>query len=133
LTGKTHGKAVNITIPIEEGERYRMGTLKIVSADPDKSLSLKVDALKAIFPLKTGYIFSTAKVRKALEDYGKAYGQFGFIDFTAEPETDIDEQKKEINLVLKFNEEKQYYVRRIDFAGNTTTRDKVIRRELLID
>ena len=133
LTGTTHGKAVNITIPIEEGERYHMGSLRIVSADPDKSLSLKVEALKNIFPLKTGDIFSTAKVRKALEDYGKAYGEFGFIDFTAEPETDIDEPKKEINLVLKFNEEKQYYVRRIDFVGNTTTRDKVIRRELLID
>ena len=133
FTGKSHGKAVNITIAIEEGERYRMGTLRIVSADPDKSLSLKVDALKNIFPLKTGDLFSTAKVRKALEDYGKAYGEFGFIDFTAEPETDIDEQDKKINLVLKFNEEKQYYVRRIDFVGNTTTRDKVIRRELLID
>jgi len=133
LTGKTHGKAVNITIPIEEGERYKMGTLRIVSADPDKSLSLKVEALKNIFPLKTGDIFSTAKVRKALEDYGKAYGEFGFIDFTTEPAEDIDEAKKEINLILKFNEEKQYYVRRIDFVGNTTTRDKVIRRELLID
>jgi outer membrane protein insertion porin family len=133
LTGKTHGKAVNITIPIEEGERYKMGTLRIVSADPDKSLSLKVDALKNIFPLKQGDIFSTAKVRKALEDYGKAYGEFGFIDFTPEPAEDIDEAKKEINLILKFNEEKQYYVRRIDFVGNTTTRDKVIRRELLID
>ena len=32
------GKAVNITITIEEGEQYRMGTLKIVSADPDKAL-----------------------------------------------------------------------------------------------
>src|SRR5581483_5166473 len=42
LTGRTHGKAVNITIPIEEGERYKMGSLKIVSGDPDKSLSLKV-------------------------------------------------------------------------------------------
>jgi len=30
-----------MTIPIEEGERYKMGTLKIVSADPDKQLSLK--------------------------------------------------------------------------------------------
>jgi outer membrane protein insertion porin family len=133
LTGTTHGKAVNITIPIEEGERYKMGTLRIVSADPDKSLSLKVEALKNIFPLKQGDIFSTAKVRKALEDYGKAYGEFGFIDFTTEPAEDIDEAKKEINLILKFNEEKQYYVRRIDFVGNTTTRDKVIRRELLID
>ena len=133
LTGKTHGKAVNITIPIEEGDRYKMGTLKIVSGDPDKALSLKVDALKAIFPLKEGDIFSTAKIRKSIQDYTKAYGQFGFIDFTAEPTFDIDEASKKINLTLRFDEQKQYYVRRIDFVGNTTTRDKVIRRELLLD
>lgn len=133
LTGRTHGKAVNITIPIEEGERYRMGTLKIVSADPDKALSLKVDALKAVFPLHKGDVFSVAKIRKAIEDYGKAYGQYGFIDFTAEPEMDIDDANRIINLTLKFTEEKQYYVRRIEFTGNTTTRDKVIRRELLLD
>ncbi len=133
VTGHSHGKAVNITIPIEEGERYRMGTLKIVSADPDKALSLKVDALKGAFPLKQGDIFSTEKVRKALETYGKIYGEYGFIDFTPEPDTEIDEEKKIINLTMKFDEQKQYFVRRIDFTGNTTTRDKVIRRELLID
>src|SRR5215467_7354739 len=81
LTGRTHGKAVNITIPIEEGERYQMGTLKIVSADPDKALSLKVEALKTVFPLKEGDIFSAAKLRKSLEEYTKVYGQYGFIDF----------------------------------------------------
>jgi outer membrane protein insertion porin family len=133
LTGRTHGKAVDITIPIEEGERYRMGSLKIVSADPDKALSLKVDALKTLFPLHEGEIFDISKVRKALENYTKAYGEYGFIDFTAEPETDIDDEAKKINLTLKFDEQKQYYVRRIDFSGNTTTRDKVIRRELLLD
>src|SRR5712671_3744585 len=133
VAGHSHGKAVNITIPIEEGERYRMGTLKIVSADPDKALSLKVDALKGAFPLKQGDIFSTEKVRKALESYGKIYGEYGFIDFTPEPDTEIDEEKKIINLTLKFDEQKQYFVRRIDFSGNTTTRDKVIRREMMID
>src|SRR5271154_2234059 len=133
LTGRTKGKAVNITIPIEEGDRYKMGTLKIVSADPDKALSLKVEALKSIFPLHEGDLFAVDKVRKALENYGKAYGEFGFIDFTAEPQEDIDDVEKKISLTLKFNEEKQYYVRRIDFSGNTTTRDKVIRRQLLID
>ena len=133
VAGRSHGKAVNITIPIQEGERYRMGTLRIVSADPDKALSLKVDALKSAFPLKQGDIFSTEKVRKALETYGKIYGEYGFIDFTPEPDTDIDEQNKIINLTLKFDEQKQYFVRRIDFSGNTTTRDKVIRRELMID
>src|SRR5215471_2310243 len=133
VTGKGHGKAVNITIPIEEGERFRMGTLKIVSSDPDKALSLKVDALKTAFPLKQGDIFSTEKVRKALETYGKIYGEYGFIDFTPEPDTEVDDANKIINLTLRFDEQKQYYVRRIDFSGNTTTRDKVIRRELMID
>jgi outer membrane protein insertion porin family len=133
VTGKGHGKAVNITIPIEEGERYRMGTLKIVSSDPDKALSLKVDALKTAFPLKQGDIFSTEKVRKALETYGKIYGEYGFIDFTPEPDTEVDDATKTINLTLRFDEQKQYYVHRIDFVGNTTTRDKVIRRELMID
>jgi outer membrane protein insertion porin family len=133
LTGRTHGKAVNITIPIEEGDRYKMGTLKIVSADPDKALSLKVEALKSIYPLHEGDIFSAAKIRKAMQDYTKAYGQYGFIDFTAEPGFDIHDDTKKIDVTLRFNEEKQYYVRRIDFVGNTTTRDKVIRRELLLD
>jgi outer membrane protein insertion porin family len=133
ILGRSQGKAVNITIPIEEGERYRMGTLKIVSADPDKALSLKVDALKSAFPLKTGDIFSTEKVRKALETYGKIYGEYGFIDFTPEPDTELDEEKKIVNLTMKFDEQKQYFVHRIDFSGNTTTRDKVIRRELMID
>jgi outer membrane protein insertion porin family len=133
FTGRSHGKAVNITIPIEEGERYKMGTLKIVSADPDKALSLKVEALKSIFPLHEGDTFSAAKIRKAIEDYGKAYGQYGFIDFTAEPALDIDDATRIINVTMRFTEEKQYYVRRIDFSGNTTTRDKVIRRELLLD
>jgi outer membrane protein insertion porin family len=133
VLGKTNGKSVNITIPIEEGNRYTMGTLKIVSADPDKQLSLKVDALKAFFPLKQGDILDVDKLRKALKNYTSEYGRFGFIDFTAEPEFDIDDAKKIINLTLRFDEQKQYYVRRIDFSGNTTTRDKVIRRELLLD
>jgi outer membrane protein insertion porin family len=127
------GKAVNITIPIEEGEQYRMGTLKIVSSDPDKALSLKVEPLKSIFPMKEGDILNVDKLRKAIKNYGDAYGQYGFIDFTAEPDFDIDDAAKKINLTLRFDEQKQYYVRRINFSGNTTTRDKVIRRELLID
>jgi outer membrane protein insertion porin family len=133
FVGKSAGKAVNITIPIEEGEQFHMGTLKIVSADPDKALTLKVEALKNYFPLKKGDVFAADKVRKALKSYGDAYGEFGFIDFTPEPEFDIDAAAKVINLTLKFDEQKQYFVRRIDFSGNTTTRDKVIRRELLID
>jgi outer membrane protein insertion porin family len=133
LTGRTTGKAVNITIPIEEGEKYTMGTLKIASSDPDKALSLKADALKNVFPLKQGDVFSAAKVRKAMETYTNIYGQYGFIDFVPQPQMDFDDHAKKIDVTMQFDEGKQYYVRRIEFSGNTTTRDKVIRRELLID
>jgi outer membrane protein insertion porin family len=133
VAGKSQGKAVNITIPIEEGDKYYMGTLKIASSDPDKALSLKVDALKTVFPLHPGDVFNASKIRKAMEEYTKIYGQFGFIDFVPEPQTDFDDQNHRVNITMKFDEGKQYYVRRIDFSGNTTTRDKVIRRELLID
>jgi len=134
LAGKVPGKAVNITIPLEEGDKYFMGSLKIVSSDPDKALSLKVDALKSVFPLKQGDVFSASKIRKAMEEYTKIYGQYGFIDFVPEPGTEFDpNDPHRIDVTMKFDEGKQYYVRRIDFSGNTTTRDKVIRRELLID
>jgi len=132
LVGHEHGKATNITIPIEEGEQYRMGRLVIRSADPEKGLTLKREALEAMFPLHQGDIFDISKVRKAVENYTKAYGAYGFIDFTAVPLPDVHDDTKIIDLTLDFDEQKQYFVRRIDFSGNTTTRDKVIRRELLL-
>ncbi len=133
VIGRKHGKQADIKIAIEEGNRYRMGKLVVRNADPEKGLSLKQDFLERIFPLKQGDIFAVDKIRKALEDYRKLYGQFGFIDFVAEPLTDVDDAKKTINLTLQFDEQKQFYVHRIEFKGNVTTRDKVIRREVLLD
>jgi outer membrane protein insertion porin family len=131
--GVHQGRATNITIPIEEGEQYRMGTLHVRNANPDEGLFFKTPYLEQIFPLKKGDIFSVAKVRKAIEDYTKLYGNFGFIDFTAVPDTEVDEVTKTINLTFAFDQQKQFFVRRIDFSGNTGTRDKVIRRELLLN
>jgi len=109
-----------------------MGTLHVRSSDPEKGLSLKTEYLESIFPMKKGDIFSTAKVRKAMKDYSDLYGNFGFIDFTPVPETDPHDDTKTIDLTFSFDEQKRYFVRRIEFSGNTGTRDKVIRRELLL-
>ena len=133
LVGQHVGRETNITIPIEEGARYRMGTLHVRNANPDEGLFFKQPYLESIFPIKKGEIFSVAKVRKAIEDYTKLYGNFGFIDFTAVPDTEVDDATKTINLTFAFDQQKQFFVRRIDFSGNTGTRDKVIRRELLLN
>ncbi|MGA7785546.1 MAG: outer membrane protein assembly factor BamA [Candidatus Acidiferrales bacterium] len=132
LVGTRNGKATDITITIEEGDRYRMGKLYIVNADPEKGLTIKREALIGLFPLKQGDIFSADKVRKAVTAYGKIYGRIGFIDFTAEPDFDFNREKKTIDVTLRFSEEKSYSVHRINISGNVTTRDKVIRRELLL-
>ncbi len=133
LVGVKQGRAVNITIPIEEGERYRMGTLHVRNANPDEGLFFQTPFLESVFPIKKGEIFSVAKVRKAIEDYTKLYGNYGFIDFTAVPDTEVDDATKTINLTFAFDQQKQFFVRRIEFSGNTGTRDKVIRRELLLN
>ncbi|MGA7625538.1 MAG: outer membrane protein assembly factor BamA, partial [Candidatus Acidiferrales bacterium] len=133
ILGSKNGKRADITITIEEGEQFRMGKLNFRSADPDQGLVFKPDLLARAFPIKEGEIFSAAKIRKALDNYKKLYGQYGYIDFVATPLTDIDDRKKIVNLTMEFDQQKQFFVRRIEFAGNTTTRDKVIRRELLLD
>lgn len=133
LVGHRRSIRTDITIPIEEGVQYRMGRLIIRSANPDEGLFFKPEFLESIFPVKKGQIFNVSKVRKAIDDYTKLYGDFGYIDFTATPGFDEDPATKTINLTLDFDQEKQFYVRRIEFQGNTTTRDKVIRREILLD
>jgi outer membrane protein insertion porin family len=133
VVGAKHGKATNITITIDEGPQYRMGKLVFRSSDPDQGLIFKTQFLKQVFPLKEGDIFDADKIRKSLDTYRKLYGQYGYIDFTPEPLFDVNDAKKIVNLTLQFDQEKQYFVRRITFEGNTTTRDKVIRRELLLD
>src|SRR5215831_14814871 len=133
FVGSKHGKATNITIEIQEGSQYRMGDLRFRSADPDVGLALRTDGLAKIFPLKKGDIFAADKLRKSLETYRDVYGDYGYIDFTATPIPEVDEAHKVINLTLEFDQQKPYYVRRIEFAGNTTTRDKVIRREIVLD
>ncbi len=63
----------------------------------------------------------------------RLYGEFGYIDFVPEPPISSDPRHRQDRSHLTADEGKQFFVRRIDFSGNTTTRDKVIRREILLD
>jgi outer membrane protein insertion porin family len=129
LLQKGPGKAVDITMPIEEGDKYKLAaiTFKNNKAIPNSK------ALRSLFPIKDGDIFSREKVGKGLENLRKAYGEYGYINFTSVPDTRFDDEKKLIYLDVDVDEGKQFYVRRIEFQGNTTTRDKVIRREIALE
>ncbi len=129
LADEGPGKAVDITIPIDEGEQYRLGGITFKNNKAVKNIK----ALRALFPIKDGDIFTREKVAKGLENLRKAYGELGYINFTSVPNTTFDEDKKLVILTIDIDEGKQFYVRRIEFAGNTTTRDKVIRREMALE
>src|SRR5262249_55983875 len=89
--------------------------------------------MRPVFQMGEGDIFSTSKLRKGIDSLRNLYGEFGYIDFVAEPSFDPLPGSDKIDLTLNMDEGKQFFVRRIAFSGNTTTRDKVIRRELLLD
>ncbi|HET6176539.1 MAG TPA: outer membrane protein assembly factor BamA [Candidatus Sulfotelmatobacter sp.] len=123
------GKSVDITMPIDEGDKYHLAKITFKN---NKAIS-NTAALRSLFPLKDGDIFSREKVAKGLENLRKAYGEYGYINFTSVPNTTWDDDKKLAFLEIDVDEGKQFNVRRIEFVGNTTTRDKVIRRELALE
>jgi outer membrane protein insertion porin family len=123
------GKRIDIQMTIEEGERYHLGTITFTG---NKQIT-NMKALRATFPIKDGDWFSATLIGKGLDNLKKAYGSLGYINFGAVPTPRYDEQKKTVSWNVDIDEGKQFFVSRIEFQGNTITRDRVIRRELLLD
>lgn len=124
------GKAANIDISIEEGRLYHLNNLNFVGV---KLFRTPEELMGKLFQMNKGDVFSTAKLRNGFTQLQKLYGNFGYINFVSDPSFEPIPNTDKIDLTLTVDEGKQFFVRRIDFSGNTTTRDKVIRRELLID
>ncbi len=123
------GKRVDILIPVEEGARYKLGGINFTGnkAAPNSK------ALRAQFALKDGDYFNYTAFGKGLEALRKAYGGLGYINFVPNPVPRFDEAKKLVFFDIECDEGKKFYISRIEFTGNTITRDKVIRRELLVE
>ncbi|HEY0307696.1 MAG TPA: outer membrane protein assembly factor BamA, partial [Acidobacteriaceae bacterium] len=129
LLRPSKGKRVDILMPIEEGGRYRLGGITFTG---NKAVT-NTRVLRAQFAQKDGEWFNATLFGKGLEQLRKAYGELGYINFVANPAPRVDEAKHLVYLDIDVTEGKPYYVSRIEFSGNTVTRDKVIRRELLLE
>jgi outer membrane protein insertion porin family len=123
------GKRIDILMPVEEGERYRLGGITFTG----NTHASNVKALRAQFAQKDGEWFNRTLFSKGLDQLRKSYGSLGFINMVGNPVPRIDEAKKLIYLDIDIDEGKPFYVSRIEFQGNSITRDKVIRRELLLE
>ena len=149
--GKT--RWIQLRIPVTEGPRYRVGTFDFAG-----NTVVKSDNLRPMFKVKEGEWYSEKKVRDGLKKAQEAYGAGGYMEFTgypdlnpkndglapvqtdgnaaaatptpAPPPTDGAALKPIVDVTMRLSEGKQFFVNRISFVGNTTTRDNVIRREM---
>ncbi len=127
---------VELRVPVVEGEKYRVGDFTF-----DGNTVVKSEGLRELFKLKPGTVYSEKKIRKALDKAREVYGSLGYFEFTAYPDLKPRELgdaaplapgpvTPTVDVTMRVQEGKQYFINRITFVGNTTTRDNVIRREV---
>jgi outer membrane protein insertion porin family len=127
-------EGLRITVPITEGKVYRLGEFKVTG----NSIFSEAQIL-AVIGLNKGDIANGEKVSKGLfENLKKYYGGQGFIEYTAEPvptfkDSPTNPNEGIVDFEVTIEEGKQFTLRRLEFIGNTFTRDNVMRREVLIN
>src|SRR3954463_3891821 len=153
--GKT--RWVELRVPVTEGNRYKVGSFTVAG-----STQFQEQGLRDQFKLLTGDWYNEKKLRDGLRKVQEAYGGQGFMEFTGFPDMRFSDdpqaleaalnaqvpealaappepvskkqpvQAPTVDITMQLTEGKQYFVNRITFTGNSTTRDNVIRREVRI-
>ncbi len=118
---------IYVTIPVEEGERYRIGNVKFAGQllDQEQKLARTVRT-------KKGEWFNRSEVGQDLFALGDVYKDLGYAYANVTPLTDTDPAKKVLDLTFEVQPGVVTTFERIEVIGNEKTRDKVIRRELRI-
>ena len=118
-----------ITYVVEEGPRYRFGTVEADSALRDFPNATVLQLAK----IQPGAWFNAKQVEDAVTNLNEAAGNLGYAFADINPAYDRNSEKRVMNITIKVGETPRVYVERIDITGNTSTRDKVIRREFRVN
>ncbi len=122
---------VELRVPVAEGVRYRVGDFTF-----DGNAVVKSDALRLLFTqVKAGEYYREGDLRKALEKSRELYGSAGYFEYAAYPDLQVhDEGDKAgtVDVAMKIQEGRQFFVNRLAFKGNNHTHDNVVRREMAL-
>ena len=116
---------IYITIPVEEGERYRVERVDIRGP----SLEGKEDMEKKLKLGPSDY-FSREKLREDIESLSKEYMNAGYAFVEINPDVKRNPQTHTTDIAFEVNRGPNVHIGHISITGNTKTRDKVIRREV---
>jgi outer membrane protein insertion porin family len=125
---------LKIIVPVTEGKVYRVGELKV-----EGNSIFSEQQILSYVGLKKGEIADGKRLQDAVyEDLKKVYGSQGFVLYNAEFDPNFKDNPANANegivdIVITIDEGKPFRLRRLEFSGNTFTRDKILRREVLIN
>ncbi len=133
-------RRARITIPLVEGDRFFTGGIRVVRvnqggqpADPPTTTVIPADViLKEFYELPPGSVLNRDRIVEALQRIETRYKSRGYIYWFADP-TYHEVADHKVDIELKVYEGDKFYLGRLEVQGNTTTRDKVIRREFALD
>lgn len=116
---------IYITVNITEGAKYTVSEVKF--AGGEKVLSH--DAARAELTFKPGDVFSRKELSESTHRITERLGDQGYAFANVNVIPELDKDKHTASLTITNEPGQRVYVRRINVAGNTKTRDEVIRRE----
>jgi outer membrane protein insertion porin family len=120
-------KHLDVLIEIDEGAQYRVGSVS-VSGD---MLRTEEELLRAV-KLKSGDVFNRSLMRESILALTDFYADNGYAYANVAPLTSKNKNDLLIDINLEVEQGTQVFVERIKIRGNTRTRDKVIRRQVIL-
>jgi len=117
---------LTITIVIAEGPQYHVGKVTVSGEKVAKE-----ESIRALLKMKEGSVYSPKQLHDDAKAVADAYGSGGYVDLVITPES-TPAGPALVDVHYKIEEGERSFVNRVTIAGNTRTKDKVIRREVLV-
>ena len=117
-------KDIAITINVIEGERFVVSGIKL-----EGNYLGKDDEFKSLVSIRPGEAYNADQVTQTTKAFTDYYGNFGYAFARVEARPEIDRTNNRVALVLQGEPARRAYVRQISVAGNSRSRDEVVRRE----
>jgi outer membrane protein insertion porin family len=119
---------MHITIPVEEGDPYTLGSFKVTGVE-----IFSGEGLTRAFEVKEGETYHRKAIEDGMEKVRKSYHNAGYVyAYTNETWSRREGDERIVDVAVDIFEGDRFSLGRLEFVGNTTTRDKVLRREFRV-